>query len=182
MTLPRPLAIALPVAVVAALVVGYATLRAPRATKVKVGQAAPDVNVPRTPLRVGDFQGRCALVVVFHARCTHCDSYVAGLEWLNRRYLRQGLVVLAVATDRVPSDLDDLLRRYHVTFPVYRDPDGEAWRAAYGQPQPPEGYLADPAGTVRRVYPGYVNWRGSDVRAEIEACLKRTTPTVPPLS
>jgi peroxiredoxin len=168
------LGVAVAVVLAVVLVVGY--LRAPEATRIKVGMAAPDLELPSVgsdgvKTKLSNFRGRPVLLVMYMANCHACEEDAGALERLHREYLRKGLIVLGVAVDADPQTRRDFIRRHETTFIVMEDPGGRAVREAYGSWKMPEAYLIDATGVVRGVFLGRTEWRSRDMRERIDRLL-----------
>lgn len=163
--------------VAAAVVVGYWFWHAPPATKIRAGQAAPELQLYSiggvAPTRLGQFRGRPVLLVLFVGDCPACEEVVPRVERLHREFGRRGLVVLGVSADADPAEREAFVRRLGITFIVLQDPGGGAIRRGYGTSRLPELYLIDRAGTVRAVYPGRLESREQELRDRVEVLLAR---------
>ena len=168
---------ALAALVTLAVVVGFWWLRSPEATLVKVGQPAPDLELPSlgatSKTRLSSFRGKPVLLVMFMSSCHLCDEEMPEIERLHRRMLPRGLMVIGVSADTERAALERFVQRHQMTFPVLEDPAGPALRQAYGSWRLPEAYLIDASGKVAAVWLGSVRWSGRDVRDAI-------TPLLPP--
>lgn len=168
-------------AAAALVLLGYWYFRSPESTLIKVGMAAPDLELPSVrsggvKTRLSNFRGRPVLLIMYMAGCKPCERDMGSLERLHREFLQKGLVVLGVSVDADAAAREDFIRRHQITFIVLEDPSGRAVREAYGSWKMPEAYLIDAAGKVDAVYLGSVEWRSPEVRERIE----RLLPAVPP--
>lgn len=165
--------------VAAAVIVGFGYLRGNRATHVRPGQQAPDVELsslegPRGRLR--DNLGTATVVVFFHTRWAVMPRYAEVLERLYRKYQRRGLRMIGICLDDSADEARAFLRAQAITFTVFHDPGGRATRDGWGMPSGPESYLLDASGRVVAGFPDPVNWTREDRRAQVEALL----PSPPP--
>lgn len=162
-------------AVAAAAVVGLWWFQAPDATRVKVGQPAPPLQLTSlgatTATRLGQFRGRPILLTMFASRCPLCEEELPRIERLHREFFKRGLVVLGVATDAHAAELERFVKRYELTFFVLRDPNGAALRELFGTSKLPETYLIDRDGIVQAVYQGRVREKRDELRESIERLL-----------
>jgi peroxiredoxin len=150
-----PVAVALAAAV--AIVIGYTYVHAPRATRVHVGEIAPDFTLPSIvrgdpPVRLSGRRGGPTLLVLFDSRTSGNDSYFLNLQRLHAKYFRSGLSVIAVAVDPTAAALPTFADRSGVTFTILSDPFAAVLHTAYGTPRDPEAYLIDREGRVVAVY------------------------------
>lgn len=176
----RVLAVALALAVAAALVVGALYATAPRATRVKVGDRAPALDLPRLsggpPAPIPGL-GQAPVVLVFlDPRSPRAAWWLADLERLHRRYGPRGLKVAVVSLDADVAPLRAAAEAAGVTFALLHDPGGAALRDTYGIPPGLLAYVIGPTGLVEAVYRGAFEWRGPEVRERLEAHLAPAPP------
>ena len=164
------------VAVAVAIVLGYAYLHAPRATRVHVGDVAPDFSLPPVDgskaLRLSGLRGGPTLLVFFEAKRDGNESYFESLQRLKKRFVDEGFNVLAVALDTSPEAVRNFLLRVYVEFPIVSDPLAATVSAAYGTPRDPEAYLIDREGRVKAVYTERVDWNTVEFLHLLQAELK----------
>jgi peroxiredoxin len=179
-----PLAVAgavlLGAAVAAAIVVGYLYSRAPRATRVHVGQMAPNLTLPSipegrpTPLILE--HGGPTVLIFFDSRWPGSDAYFRYLERMHRRYFRRGLRTVAVALDKEKGPVAEFITRNNLTFAIVSDPGGARLAGPYGTPQDPEAYLLDPEGRVMAVWTERINWGTGGEKPLLEKYLEAPGP------
>ena len=160
-----------------AAVIGYWWSRAPYSSRIKAGQAAPELALitigGSAPTRISQFRGRPVLLTMFVDDCPSCVELIGRLERLHREFGRRGLVVLGVATDLDPAARARYVEKLGITFFVMQDPGGTAIQQAYGTTKLPELYLIDKAGMVQAVYLGRLADREADLRDRIVTMLRR---------
>jgi peroxiredoxin len=170
------------VAVATAAVVVLAALypRAPRATRVHVGEVAPDFTLPSVPegrpTRLAALRGGPTVLVFFDTRWEGSDAYFRYIERLHRRYFRRGLRTVAVALDSDPAPIAAFIRRNELTFAILSDPDGRAIEKGYGTPRDPESYLLDTQGRVEAVWVQRINWGDPASKELLERHLEPARP------
>jgi peroxiredoxin len=164
------------VAVALAIVVGYAYLHAPRATRVRVGDVAPDFTLSPVdgskPLRLSSLRGGPTLLVFFESKRDGNESYFESLQRLKRRFVEEGFNVLAVSLDTSPEAVRNFLIRVYVEFPIVSDPLAATVHTAYGTPRDPEAYLIDREGRVKAVFTERVDWNTVEFLNLLRAELK----------
>jgi thiol-disulfide isomerase/thioredoxin len=110
--------------------------------------AAPD------PLALAELAGKVVYVDFFASWCGPCRQSFPWLADLQRRYGRDGLVVIAVNVDRERADAEAFLGEFPPSFRVHFDPEGriaERYRVA-GMPA---AVLIDRHGRVREQHAGF---------------------------
>jgi hypothetical protein len=147
------------VAVIAVL--AFWVLTAPRATPVKPGTRAPDVELQSahgTKGRLVGTRGAALVVMMIDGHTTDLD--LASAERLFRKYFFRGFVMVGVVVDPNPASVRPLLDKIPVTFTVYEDANGDTIaKAGWGHPRPPESYLIGPTGNVIQAFPESVFWQ-----------------------
>jgi peroxiredoxin len=179
-----PLAV-LAVAVGVAIGVRYAF--APPSTRVRAGDLAPDFalphhNQPTSRGTLKDLRGSPVMLVRFDSSWHGTVPYLAELEKVHRRYLRDGLAVVGVALDPEVEQraLEFVLANRAISFTVLLDPGGGVTGPLYGPARGrPETYLIDPGGRVVTVELERPKW--SDQLERLAVLLPRPTPTPTPL-
>jgi peroxiredoxin len=168
--------------VAAAIVIAGLYLRAPRATRVHVGDTAPDFELPYVEggaaARLSAHRGAATLLVFFDTRWPQSDWYLKSLERMHRRYSRRGLRTMAVAVDPDPAVVREFVRRNEVTFAVVSDPGAARIGPLYGTPRDPEAYLLDPSGRVEAVFVERVD----DASPRVRDILAKYLRPIPPRS
>jgi cytochrome c biogenesis protein CcmG, thiol:disulfide interchange protein DsbE len=156
------LATGLGVAVAAVIVIAGLYATAPRATRVQVGDIAPDFELPVVtggpPVRLSGNRGGPQLLVFVDTRRQGNEAYFRHLDLIRGRYFRRGLSITAVAIDPDPATARELVRTTGVTFAVLSDPFAAKLVSSYGTPRDPESYLLDPSGRVEAVFVERVDW------------------------
>jgi peroxiredoxin len=175
--------VAIGVAVAAAVAVAGLYARSPRATKVHVGELAPDFRLPTLgppapPTSLSLLRGGPTLLVFLDTRWQGSDAYMRYLERMHRRYLKRGLRTVAVSLDADPAPVAAFIEKNTLTFPILSDPGGAAVAKGYGTPRDPEAYLLDPGGRVQAVFTSRVNWSDPAFKEMLERYLERPQPGV----
>jgi peroxiredoxin len=171
-------AVALVVAAVVVIAALYA--RAPRATRLHVGEIAPDFTLPVVtggpPVRLSEIRGGPSVLIFFDTRWPGSDSYLQYLERMHRRYLRRGLRTIGVALDSDVARVRQFVARNELTFAVLSDPFAYALHQSYGTPRDPEAYLLDAQGRVLAVFTARIDWSTREFRERLEKHLQPAPP------
>ena len=185
----QKLALALAAAGVAlAVALGVWSVVAPPAPLVHVGDLAPDFALPHfnMPTRRGtlaELRGDPVVLVRFDSRWAPSGPYLAEVEKIHRRFLRDGLVVVGVAFDPAEEQraLEFVLHNRTVTFTVLLDPGGAATGPLYGMPRDrPETYLIDTTGHIRAIELEPRPWTNETGLSRLGALIPAPTPTPSP--
>jgi peroxiredoxin len=168
---------AVAVAVAVAVVIGFTYLHAPRATRVRVGDVAPDFTLPSIvrgdpPFRLSLRRGGPTLLVFFDSRTEGNDAYFLSLQRLHAKYFPYGLTVAAVAMDPTARALPSFADRNGVTFNILSDPFAAVVHTSYGTPREPEAYLLDREGRVVTVFTQRVDWNTVDFQKSMEQYIR----------
>ena len=112
-------------------------------------------------LRLVDYRGKVVVLNFWASWCTYCAAEWPSLEKLQQQV--PNLVVLAVAFDSNPGDY----RQYVIDnqlhdMTVVLDPTNRS-NLAFGTTRPPETYVIDPQGVIRRKFIGPQDWTNPEV-------------------
>jgi peroxiredoxin len=121
---------------------------------------------------LANYRGKVVMVNFWATWCEPCREEMPALEDLRNRFAGRPLEVLAVEVGSGEGRIRQFLRDTPVTFPVLRDPEGEAmkrWKARVL----PTTYVLDPAGVIRYRFVGVLDWSQEKVAAEIGALLPK---------
>jgi cytochrome c biogenesis protein CcdA/thiol-disulfide isomerase/thioredoxin len=123
--------------------------------------AAPDfagisdwINTPGgKPLTIAGLRGKVVLIDFWTYSCINCLRTLPHLRAWYSAYHKDGLDIVGVHTpefafEHVPSNVEDAVKRFHVTWPVAIDNDYGTWNAWSNQYWPAD-YLVDQQGNVR---------------------------------
>ncbi len=112
--------------VAAVVVIAGLYARAPRATRLHVGEIAPDFTLPVVtggpPFRLSEIRGGPNVLFFFDTQWPGSDAYLQYLERMHRRYFRRGLRTTGVALDSDFAAVRRFVARNELTFAVLSDP------------------------------------------------------------
>jgi thiol-disulfide isomerase/thioredoxin len=137
------------------------------------GTAAPDFALPTATgesVALSGLQGRVVYVDFWASWCTPCRRSFPWMNALQKRYGKDGLVIVAINVDKKRSDAERFLRDTPAEFTVVYDPQGAA-PAAYDVQGMPSSYLVDRRGSVVAVEQGFHDERTAGIEARIRASL-----------
>lgn len=152
-----------------------ATVEAPVAAKVEVGQPAPEIEASsmsggQASLR--SLQGEVVLVNLWAIWCEPCRHELPELAALHLRYASKGLRVVAINVDRdrIRGEVAAFAERRKLPFTVWHDPSDAASRLL-GADLLPTSYLVGRDGRLLWKHSGALTANDPEVVAAIERAL-----------
>jgi cytochrome c biogenesis protein CcmG/thiol:disulfide interchange protein DsbE len=107
-----------------------------------------------SPIDVGEFRGRVLYLDFWASWCAPCQQSFPWMEAMKDSYETQGLTVVAVNLDQHRADAERFLAKFHPTFDVRFDPQGEAAEHFKVQGMP-TSLIIDRRGVVRFTHIGF---------------------------
>jgi cytochrome c biogenesis protein CcmG, thiol:disulfide interchange protein DsbE len=107
-----------------------------------------------SPIDVGEFRGRVLYLDFWASWCAPCQQSFPWMEAMKDSYEAQGLTVVAVNLDQHRPDAERFLAKFHPTFDVRFDPQGEAAEHFKVQGMP-TSLIIDRRGVVRFTHIGF---------------------------
>lgn len=127
-------------------------------------------RVDGPPLRLEGLRGRVVFLNFWASWCAPCRQEMPAMERLYRAYEKRGLSIVAVNYGESKAELDDVVKRFSLTFPAVLDARGEAARAL-GVRGLPVSALLDRDGRILWKAMGPREWDGAESRAYFEKLL-----------
>jgi peroxiredoxin len=121
------------------------------APSILLGKPLPDVDrrtLSGEKVATRALLGRKVVVKFFAKYCEPCKRTLPAVEALHQR--RPEIAFLGVSEDEGPSSAEDVVRTYHLTFPVILD-SGNALSGRFRVTDLPITFVADATGVVRWV-------------------------------
>jgi cytochrome c biogenesis protein CcmG, thiol:disulfide interchange protein DsbE len=143
-----------------------------RDTSAKEGGSAPSFSVATdqgktvTPLSFG---GKVLVLNFWATWCQTCIQEIPSLDAFQKRFAKDGVVVVAVSIDKNEQKYKAFLNRFHVKFDTARDPAADV-SARYGTFQIPETYIIK-NGRIQRKFANAENWASDDMTQYVEGLL-----------
>jgi cytochrome c biogenesis protein CcmG, thiol:disulfide interchange protein DsbE len=130
----------------------------------QVGATAPNFTIHdgAQTVRLSQYRGKIVVLNFWASWCTYCAAEWPSLEQLQQQV--PNLVVLAVAFDSDPSDyrqyvIDNQLHNMTVVFDAT-----DRSNLAFGTTRPPETYIIDKKGLIRRKFIGAQDWNTPEIQ------------------
>lgn len=174
--------VAVPVAVILALLIGVLATRKSASdqggSKSIVGQAVPPVAgtaLDGKRFDISQYQGKWVLVNFFASWCAPCQKEHPEIKaWATQhQQAGDGEVVMLVFGDD-PARVRQFFDIHGGNWPVVIDRTDDAFSLRFGVTQPPESYLVAPNGIVAAKWAGAITQRDlNQVMAEVAAAADR---------
>ncbi len=136
-----------------------------------VGKPAPALAIPdaapANPL--ASLRGKVVVLNFWASWCAPCLLEFPSLAALQRDL--PGIAVLAVSFDQDPANYRRFLAKHPVALRTALDPTGRS-NAAFGSLRPPETWVIDKQGMVRRRFIGAQEWTTSEIEEYLRALEK----------
>ena len=131
-----------------------------------IGKPAPALALPLGSPSVASLRGRVVVLNFWASWCAPCLEEFPSLEALQQQI--PGLTVLAVSFDQDPGAYRNFLRKHPFALQTVLESPGRSDKA-YGVTAPPETYILDPNGIVRRKFVGAQDWSSPEIRSFLQA-------------
>ncbi len=129
-----------------------------------IGKPAPALSLPDHPLQ--SLRGRPVLLNFWASWCPPCVAEMPALNALQKDM--PGITVLAVSFDKDPQAYEKFMKQHHIAIRTALDASG-ASSNAYGTTIPPETYVIDKNGVVRRKFIGAQDWTSPEIEGYLRA-------------
>ena len=129
-----------------------------------VGKPAPALNLPGHPLTAD--RGHVVVLNFWASWCAPCLEEFPSFAQLEHDM--PDVRVLAVSFDQDPAAYRRFLERHRFPVRTALDATGRS-NQAYGTTRPPETYIIDRNGIVRRRFIGAQNWTSPEIESYLRA-------------
>lgn len=128
----------------------------------QIGQPAPlfTVSDGEHSVDLRQLRGKVVVLNFWASWCPPCAAETPSLAALHRDLPQVEL--LGVSFDEDHAAYNRFLTRYGVNFPTVNDVQGNA-NKLYGSTRPPETYIIDKAGIIRRKFIGPQDWTSPEI-------------------
>jgi len=125
----------------------------------EVNFAAPELslqNLNGETESLTDYRGQVVLINNWATWCPPCKAEMPTLVAYHNEHMADGFSVIAVEAGEPLDMVAQFADSYHMSFPVWLDPNGASLRA-FGNGTLPNSYVIDRSGTVRYAWTGEIN-------------------------
>ncbi len=158
------------VALFAGALCAYLLLRPRAAGIIEPGDPAPAFvlnSLDGKPLALADYRRKVIVLNFWATWCPPCVEETPSLEKFSEAVRPLDVVVLGVSVDDDPAALARFVAKYHLTYPIARDP-GRALAAHYGTFKFPETYIIGRDGKVAEKIIGPMDWGDPRMKTFVE--------------
>lgn len=130
----------------------------------QVGRLAPDFTIHdgAQTVSLNQYRGKVVVLNFWASWCSYCAAEWPSLEELQKQF--PNVVVLAVAFDSDPNDYTQYVADNHLhNMTVVLDTTDRS-NLAFGTTRPPETYIIDSKGMIRRKFIGAQDWSNAEIQ------------------
>lgn len=127
---------------------------------INVGQKAPDFSLKtlhNETVKLSELQGQKVLLNFWASWCPPCRAEMPDMQRFYEESDVQILAVNLIQTEKRPSDVQEFVEEFGLTFPILLDEDSQV-AMLYEILPIPTSYLIDSQGYVRHVFIGPMNY------------------------
>jgi len=126
---------------------------------VQVEFPAPDLklsDLDGKPVSLDDYRGQIVLVNNWATWCPPCKAEMPALQAYYDSHSHDGFTIVAIDAGDPAAAVQDFVREFGLTFPVWSDPEMKALDA-FRNKGLPSSYVIDGSGTVRLAWTGAIS-------------------------
>jgi thiol-disulfide isomerase/thioredoxin len=130
----------------------------------QLGTRAPNFTIHdgNETVSLNQYRGKIVILNFWASWCSFCAAEWPSLEQLQQKF--PDVVVLAVAFDSDPADYSQYVSDYHLhNMTVLLDRTNQS-NLAFGTTRPPETYIIDKKGMIRRRFIGAQDWNTPEIQ------------------
>lgn len=141
----------------------------------QLGHLAPQfaVNDGQRAISLRELRGQVVVLNFWASWCAPCLAEFPSLEALQQQLPQ--IKIIGVAFDEDASTYQAYLQRRPLPFPTVLDTTGVA-HTSFGTFRPPETYILDKSGTIRRKFVGAQDWTSPEIVATLQHLVDEPTP------
>lgn len=128
-----------------------------------IGQKAPEIKadhvwINTAPLKLESLRGKVVLLDFWAFDCPNCAEAMPHVMELQKKYAKDGLVIIGVHTPRIDYEKDlvkirEAVKKKEIEYPVVVDSKYDIW-SDYACDAWPEVFVLDQEGTIRLSHTG----------------------------
>jgi cytochrome c biogenesis protein CcmG, thiol:disulfide interchange protein DsbE len=144
----------------------YFVLHAHSSGPLNIGDREPELSVAAFPsgsLDLKSYRGKVVILNLWATWCPPCVDETPSLVQFAQKMQDRGVAVVSLSVDDNQTALQSFIDKYHIDYPVGRDPD-RSLSAHLGTVQFPESYIFDRRGRLAEKVIGAIDW--SDPRIQ----------------
>jgi cytochrome c biogenesis protein CcmG, thiol:disulfide interchange protein DsbE len=129
-----------------------------------IGTPAPNFTIhdDTQTISLNQYRGKTVILNFWASWCSYCAAEWPSLEQLQQQI--PNTVVLAVAFDSDPADYQQYVSNYKLhNMTVILDTTDKS-NLAFGTMRPPESYIIDKRGIIRRKFIGAQDWNTPEIQ------------------
>jgi len=128
----------------------------------QVATPAPNFSITdgAKTIRLSDYRGKIVVLNFWASWCAPCIEELPSLNALQRQMPQ--IVVLGVNFNDDASAYQQFLSDHHVTFQTIHD-ESQKSNLSFGTTRPPETYIIDGNGIIRRKFIGPQDWTSPEI-------------------
>lgn len=135
----------------------------------QVGEHAPNFTIHdgTETVSLSQYRGKTVVLNFWASWCTYCAAEWPSLEELQQKV--PNLVVVSVAFDSDPADYQQYVVDYRLhNMTVVLDQTDQS-NLAFGTKRPPETYIIDRHGIIRRKFIGAQDWNTPEIQDYLQS-------------
>jgi thiol-disulfide isomerase/thioredoxin len=135
----------------------------------QLGTPAPNFTIDDgvQTVSLNQYRGKIVVLNFWASWCSYCAAEWPSLEQLQQKF--PNLVVLAVAFDSEPADYAQYVSDFHLhNMTVVLDRSNRS-NLAFGTMRPPETFIIDKKGMIRRRFIGAQDWNTPEIQSYLRS-------------
>lgn len=145
------------------------------AAAIEIGQSAPELSLPALvageAISLRAHRGKVVYLDFWASWCEPCRESMPVLDELQKRYGKEGFVIVGVNLDMETEWATRFLEKRPVSYLLATDPEGQSPQL-YGVEKMPSAFFIDRKGKIREIHQGFRKEMVPRIRHVIEALLK----------
>jgi cytochrome c biogenesis protein CcmG/thiol:disulfide interchange protein DsbE len=135
------------------------------AVPVQVNFTAPELTLTDAQgvsRSLSDYRGQVVLVNLWATWCPPCKEEMPALQTFYNKHKDKGFTIVAINDGDPTPDVEQFIKDYQLSFPVWLDPKYFATEQAFKTLNLPSSYVIDRNGIIRLSWVGGINRKTLD--------------------